>query len=235
MSDYENTWILSIDPGTVNFCFYIEEFNINDLKMIKNIPKEQRYLPNGSCTTEFKEILKKVYLNGKKILLKNIDITKTTTKNKYFDIEYCYNITDILDEYSWYFDRVSYIIIEMQMSFKNKHNTKALKIAQHCESYFIFKYSRFKTLVEFPAYYKTQTLGCEKIKIVKKGKVSYKNIEKPERKKWCVEKGTEILTEREDFTTLYDIVSNSKKDDKMDTICQIQAFKYLYFVDNKKF
>jgi hypothetical protein len=227
----ENIWILSIDPGTVNFCFYIEEINIKDFKNIKNIPKNKRYLENGTCTPEFEKILKQVYLNGKKILLKNINITASATKNKYFDIEFCHSITDILDQYSCYFDKVSYIVIEMQMSFKNKHNTKALKIAQHCESYFIFKYSRFKTLIEFPAYYKTQTLGCEK---TKKGK-TYKNIEKSERKKWCITKGEEILNVREDFTTLYDIMSNSKKDDKMDTICQIQAFKYLYFVDNKKF
>lgn len=230
----DNLWILSIDPGTVNFCFYIEEINIKELENIKKISKDKRYLPNGICTPEFKEILKKVYLNGKKILLKNINITASANKNKYFDIEFCHNITDILDQYSLYFDKVSYIIIEMQMSFKNKYNTKALKIAQHCESYFIFKYSRFKTIIEFPAYYKTQTLGCEKNKNIKNGKTTYKNIEKPERKKWCIEKGTEILKEREDFTTLYDIMSNSKKDDKMDTICQVQAFKYLYFVDNKK-
>ena len=231
----DNIWILSIDPGTINFCFYIEEINIKELERIKNIPKDKRYLENGTCTPEFEKVLKQVYSNGKKILLKNINITKSSTKNKYFDIEFCYNITDILDEYSCYLDKVSYIIIEMQMSFKNKYNTKALKIAQHCESYFIFKYSRFKTIIEFPAYYKTQTLGCEKNKIIKKGKISYKNIEKPERKKWCITKGSEILNEREDFTTLYDIMSNTKKDDKMDTICQIQAFKYLYFVDKKKF
>ena len=112
----------------------------------------------------------------------------------------------------------------------------ALKLAQHCESYFINKYGRCdKQIIEFPAYHKTQILGCEKIeKKTKSGKISYKAIEKGDRKKWNIEMCSSILIERDDFETLSEIISMKKKDDVSDVICQLQAFKYLYFVDDMK-
>ena len=235
MIDEDVICIGSFDIGKINFCFYVEEINIKDIKEITNIHKIKRYLPNGTCTPEFAEILKKVYINGKKKLLKNINLTKGTDKTKYFDIELCYNLIDVLDEYSEYWDQCSIFIIEQQMSFGKKTNTMALKLGQHCESYFMFRYGRFKKVVEFPSYYKTQVLGSEKLeKISKKGKISYKNVDKTARKNWAIEEGSCILAEREDFTTLSEIMSMKKKDDVCDVICQLQEFKYLYFVDNIK-
>jgi len=80
----ENIWILSIDPGTVNFCFYIEEINIKDLEKIKNIPKFKRYNANGTCTNDFLEIIKKNYKNGKKILFKKFNLTENVDRKKIF-------------------------------------------------------------------------------------------------------------------------------------------------------
>jgi hypothetical protein len=228
--------IASFDIGKKNFAFYIEQINLTELKTIQNIPKIKRYEENGTCTPEFSKILKEIYLNGKKILIKNIDLTAGTNKNKYFDIELCYNLIDTLDEYKEYWDNVSYIIVEQQMSFGKKVNTMALKLGQHCESYFLFKYGRFKKVIEFPAYYKTQVLGSEKIKSkTKTGKIKYKNIDKTARKKWSIEEGSCILAEREDFETLNEITSMKKKDDLNDVIIQLQAFKYLYFIEKVKF
>jgi len=234
--DDEIIWIASFDIGSVNFAFYIEEINITKLKEIVNISKLKRYNPNGTCTKEFLEIIRKVYINGKKILIKNINITKNTDKKKYFDIELCYNLTDVLDEYSEYWDKCKTIIVEQQMSFGKKTNTKALKLAQHTESYFIFKYGRFKYVVSFPAYYKTQILGCEKIeKRTKTGKINYKNIDQRSRKKWAIEEGSFVLAEREDFETLSEIASMKKADDVNDVIIQLQAFKFLFYIDQTKF
>ena len=72
-------------------------------------------------------------------MIKNINITKNTDKKKYFDTELCYNLTDVLDEYNEYWDKCQLFVVEQQMSFGKKTNTKALKLAQHTESYFIFK------------------------------------------------------------------------------------------------
>ena len=148
----------------------------------------------------------------------------------------CHNLIDTLDKYQEYFDNVSYIVVEQQMSFGKKVNTMALKLGQHCESYFLFKYGRFKEVIEFPSYYKTQILGAEKSKkTTKTGKVSYKAIDKTARKKWAIDEASTILAEREDFHTLSEITSMKKSDDVSDVIVQLQAFKYLYFVEGMKF
>ena len=70
------------------------------------------------------------------------------------------------------------------MSFGKQYNTMALKIAQHCWSYFAINYGTAKKIEEFPAYYKTQILGAAKIKTVTKtGKLRFKSISKTKRKK----------------------------------------------------
>lgn len=234
-------WLASIDIGKRNFSFYIEEVSLKDLENIKNIPKDKRYNPNGTCKPEFSEIIKKVYLNGKIILLENVDLTIDTDKSKYFDLEWCYNMIDILDKYKEYWNRVSYFVIEQQMSFGKKNNTMALKLGQNCESYFMFNYGRFKKVIEYPAYYKTQILGAEKTeKKLKSGKIKYIAIDKPARKKWSIEKGLYILEERKDFNTIEELQKKigrkkQKLDDKMDVLCQLQSFKYLYFIEKLKF
>jgi hypothetical protein len=233
--DEEIIWIASFDIGKINFSFYIEEINIKQLNL-KNIEKNQRYNQNGTCTDDFSKLLKQIYGNGKLILLKNVNLTSGTNKNKYFDIELCHNLVDILDEYREYWDKVSIFIVEQQMSFGKKVNTMALKLGQHTESYFIFNYGRFKKVVEFPAFYKTQVLGCEKTeKKLKNGKTSYKNIDKYARKKWSVEKVFSVLAERDDFDTMSEISSMKKQDDVADVIIQLQSFKYLYFIEKMKF
>ena len=226
--------IASFDIGSRNFAFYIEEIDIKQLLGIKNIQKGQRYNLNGTPTPDFNDILDKVYSNGKKILLQNVDLTKGADKTKYFDFELCYNMVDTLNKYSDYWDSVDFIIVEQQMSFGKKINTMALKLAQHCESYFINKYGRCdKKIIEFPAYHKTQILGSEKIiKVTKTGKTSYKNIDSRERKKWAIEQALLVLSSRGDIETIDIIEKSKKKDDLSDVIIQLQAFKYLYFVDS---
>jgi len=241
-----NIWLASFDISKKNFSFYIEEVSLKELKNIINIEKNKRYNLDGTCTNEFNNILNQVCSNGKKILLENIDLTEGTDKNKYFDIELCYNMNDILDKYKEYWNKVSYFIIEQQMSFGKKNNTMALKLGQNCISYFMFCYGRFKNIIEFPAYYKTQILGAKKNeKKLKSGKIKYISIDKPERKKWSIMKAVEILENRKDLNTLEELKSITKNkkvnkkriindDDKCDVICQLQAYKYLKFVDNFK-
>lgn len=228
----DKLWIASFDIGKVNFAFYIEEINKNHLDSIINIPKNKRYNIDGTCTDIFNTTLNQILLNGKKILLKNVNLTSNTKKEKYFDIELCYNLNDLLDQYSEYWDNVSYFIIEQQMSFGKKVNTMALKLGQHCESYFIFKYGRFKKIVEFPSYYKTQVLGAKKEeKKLKSGKIKYTAVDKTSRKKWAIEKALYILSERNDMITFSEIINSKKKDDLADVICQLQAWKYLFFIE----
>ena len=221
-------WICSVDIGKKNFAFYVEEINLKDMKKIKNIPKLRRYNINGTPTAGMEKILGQVCMNGKTILHKNSDLTNNCRPGKKLDPETLYNCNDLLDLYGEYWDRCSCFIIEEQMRI----NQSAVKLGQHCFSYFSIRFGRFKSVLEFPAYYKTQILGCEKIKgkQYKNGNFRWKTIDKPARKKWSVVKATEILTMRGEEDTIANIKSKAKKDDLADTLTQLQAFKYKHFI-----
>jgi hypothetical protein len=167
-----------------------------------------------------------------KILLENNDITQNCNSKDYLDPKTFYNMTELLDNYQEYWDKCDIFIIEKQMSFGKTCNTMALKLGQHCWSYFSIYYGTSKEIIEFPAYYKTQILGSKKDKkTTKNGKITYKAIDKPNRKKWCINKCMEILEQRNDEDTIDLIFKNKKKDDLCDVICQLQSFKILKYVD----
>ena len=111
-------------------------------------------------------------------------------------------MNDELDKHVDLWDKCDVFIIEKQMMFGKQTNPMAVKLAQHCYSYFVFKYGRFKKIIEFPAYNKTQVLGALKNKVKNK----YKSIPKPQRKKWCINKALEILEERKDNNTIQQIL-----------------------------
>lgn len=224
--------IASFDIGKVNFAFYIEQIKLSELKNIKNIPKDKRYNNDGTTTIEFEKILENIYKNGKKILLAKFDLTQGTDKSKYFDSDICYNLFELLDEYKEYWDTVQYVIVEKQMAFGKKINTMALKLGQSCQSYFMYVYGRDLKIIEFPAYHKTLVLGApQTLTKTKTGKVKYKTLGDRERKKWSVKEGFYILSLREDHETMSELGTIKKLDDVNDVIVQLQAFKYLYFVE----
>ena len=232
MGESDIVWIASFDIGKKNFAFYIEEFDKSEIIKLPRLPNTKRYNADGTTTPDFEKIVKKVCLNGKCILFENKDLTEGCKKGSYLDPETYHNMTDLLDQYVDYWDQCDAFVIEKQMSFGKRHNTMALKLGQHCWSYFAFKYGRFKEIIEFPAYHKTQVLGAKKIeKITKKGTSKYNSIDKTARKKWSVEKAISILNERKDSDTISSITSAKKRDDLADVLCQLQAFKILVYID----
>jgi len=225
----------SFDIGKKNFSFYVEEFDevyLSGVHAITPVKDKNRYNPDGTPTDEFTEILETYYGNGKRILLENVDITDGCDPKVNLDPETFHNMTDMLDKYREIWDTCSVFIVEKQMMFGKQTNPMAVKLGQHCYSYFAFNYGRFKEIVEFPAYNKTQVLGSQKTqgkKKTKTGKITYKAVDKPARKKWCISKGTEILEIRDDTQGLDQIKASKKKDDLCDVICQLQAWKILFF------
>jgi len=217
--------VASFDIGYRNFAYCVEEINLDSLSTIENIPKLKRYFKGGGCTPDFALLLKKVYGSGTIVLMDNVDLTidcemmKGKRAKTTLDPAIFINMNKELDKFKHVWNQCTTFIIEQQMSFGKKRNTNALKLGQHCYSYFTFQYAQFKTIVEFPAYYKTQVLGAPK------------KLTKPDRKRWAVEKAMEILTERQDINTLQLVTSRKKADDLSDTLLHIQAFKYLVFVD----
>ena len=225
-------WVASFDIGKKNFSFYIEEFDTDIITTLNNPSKPSRFHPDGTPTPTFGHVLKTVYKAGSKILLENVDLTHGCDPKAYLDTKIMYNMIELLDQYSTYWEQCDFFVIEKQMSFGQKHNTMALKLGQHCWSYYSLRHPE-KTIVEFPAYHKTQILGAPKLeKRTKAGKVSYKAVDKPTRKKWCITKALDILGIRDDTSTTEIITKSKKKDDLCDVICQLQAFKYCHFIDN---
>ena len=223
--------VASFDIGKKNFAFCIEEF---DRTLLESIPTPtSKYKIDGTPTLPMQQSLKKVFQNGKIILHKNIDLTYNCDEKKMLDPETFHNMIDELNKYKSYWDNCLCFIIEEQMSFGKKLNKMAMKLGQHCYSYFTFYYGRTKQVIEFHAYHKTQVLGAPKSqgKPYKSGKIRYKAMEKTDRKKWTVEKAIQILSDRGEQEVLKNLTNKKKKDDLADTLCQLQAAKYRIFVE----
>lgn len=232
MPSNDIVWIASFDIGKKNFSFYVEEV---DKTQLLSLPSGQKYNSDGTPTPALADILRSVWIKGKKVLLANLDLTYNSDSSIYLDPQVLYNLIETMDEYSEYWDQCDVFVIEKQMSFGKRHNTMALKLGQHCWSYFAIRYGKSKEIIEFPAYHKTQVLGAQKERsTTKTGKVRYKAVNKPARKKWCVQKALEILRDRDDYETSEQIQGTRKKDDLSDVICQLQAFKYLRYVQNSQ-
>jgi hypothetical protein len=250
----DKEWFVAVDPGKVNFAFIIEEIDKDMLKDITCPLKKDRFIKNGkkdiSPTDSYTNFLEEFYHCGRTILCSNNDITcdacdacdvsneeekepkkrrkkgekgekgeekkekKTTKKrgSKTLDSNVFLRLTNLLDKHKEYFDKCSTIIIEQQMSFGSKINTMAIKIAQHTYSYFLFRYGNAKKIIEFPSYNKTQILGAPS------------GLDKPQRKKWAIEKANEIWTMRGDLDTIDMIGTKKKKDDMSDCLLHVLAY-----------
>lgn len=213
----------SIDIGQKNLCLCIEEFDKSKLKFER--PRNP-YNCDGTPTAEMERCLHKVYMNGKILLHINFDASTGCRQTSVCD-RMLLNIIDFFNTHSALLQTCEYIIIEKQM----KINTPAMKIMQHCHSYFIYTYRLDKCIIIFSATHKTQVLGSKKIKIKnpRKGRKKYKTVSKYKRKKWSVAKAIEILTMRTDTTYMKNMSESKKKDDLADTLTQLQAFKYRTF------
>ena len=182
MSEEGKVWVAAIDPGKNNFAFIVEEIDVDAIKKLPRVLKKNRYEIDNTPSEEWAETMQKISELGRTIVVENKNVTtgSSSKRKNLLEKQVFLNLTNVLDEYKDYWDKCSYIMIEQQMSFGRKHNTMAIKIAQHTYSYFIFKYGPFKFLHEIPSYFKTQVLGAEK------------GLDKPGRKKWAVVEARKI-------------------------------------------
>ena len=132
----------------------------------------------------------------------NLDITNN---KKEYEIR---NLIDVLDSYKTLWDDCKVFLVEQQMQSRHATNIKALKISQHVLTYFTIHYKNTKEIIEYKSYYKTQVFNAPK-------------MNKPQRKKWSVEKVREILKKKSQEDLLKGI---KKTDDISDTILQLLAY-----------
>ena len=213
-------YIASFDIGKKNFAFCIEKIDKKLCKQIQNLPVSNRYYKNGTPTPAFQEVLDKLYHVGTVELLGVIDLTKNCNPKAYLDPQTYLNMIEELDKYKKYWAKCSTFIIEKQMSFRAKYNTMALKLGQHCYTYFLMNYKDKKTIVEYPAYHKTQVLGALKSEVK----------QKPKRKKWAIKKALEILETRDDQFTIEGVSGCKKKDDMADCLLMTITYTFLHFI-----
>lgn len=227
----ETIWICSFDIGVKNLAFYIEEYNPEKLKKLVNIPKKDRYSPDGKKKKEYRKLINDLYCTGKVVFFTKLDVTGETDPKKYIDHKIFLNTVKILDKYNYLFDKCSAFIIEQQMSFTgfsgkgrkvSKFNTRAIKMGQHIYSYFLMTYLDTKLIYEFPSYHKTKVLG-DAVKMKDK-----------ERKAWSTEEATRLLLLRDEEYFINTMDDFKKTDDIPDCILQAQAWKFLIYVERAK-
>jgi len=221
VDDVNIIWLASFDIGKKNFAFCIEEVDLNQLSKIpcEIPPLASRYYSDGTPTPNYQSILDHVERTGRIILIENIDLTYGTDPTLYLDPRVMVNMTRLLDSYMEYWQKCEVFLIEQQMNFgKNKTNTMALKLGQHCYSYFAIHFSSFKVTLEFPAYHKTKVMGAPR------------KMAKPQRKLWSIDRALTLLFTRNDHNTMHRFGESGKRDDMADVIMQLQAFKILVFL-----
>lgn len=213
--------IAAFDIGKKNFAFAIEYITEEEIQELKDSEKET--IKKGKKKFQVINPAKK-FEKGKLVLLENIDLTYDCD-DSYLDPRVYKNMIKVLDERKEYWNKCDLILIEQQMSFgRRKTNTMALKLGQHCYSYFSIVFPEIEVL-EFPAYHKTQVLRAPK----KFGKIekTYKNgktvLIQDNLKKWSTRKAISILDLRQDSEFLQKLNSLKKKDDASDCVLMIQA------------
>ena len=218
--------IASFDIGYRNFSVYVEKIPVKKLGELKLPPKNLRYNPDGTLTEDMTQVVNEVYRTGEQVLHINTDLTDGK-KGEIDMMKVSQAMTAFLDTYRDVWRKVDIVLVEHQMNFgRMKSNVKATRLSHHCMSYFLIKHPRC-SVVEYPAYHKTQMLGCHKIK----GKRGYKAIKKIDRKKWSVEEALRLYEVRCDEDSLNFLRKSKKKDDLADTLLQLQSYKLGWYVD----
>jgi len=202
--------IASFDMGIKNFAFCIEEIDREQLPNRIN----RSFQEDGSPTEEYQTQLDQVYKTGKILDAKNIDLTALLTKN-HSDMDIYKILIQVLDSFSNYWNSTDIFLIEQQMAYgNNASNIKALRLSQHCISYFLTIYGSFKSVEEFSSCHKTRILGCP---IKERSKYRL-------RKHFSISLTQYILEIRKDpYKQIHDILE--KKDDIADCLLMIQAYK----------
>lgn len=211
--------VASFDIGKRNFAFCIERMDANGWGSTVLPPMHHRYERNGPCTPAFARVLNRVYQNGSILVLENIDLSKQAPPELPEKEAIVMAMTRVLDSYADMWVQCSAFIVEQQMSFGRKRNPMATRLGNHCLSYFSIHHGLFKPVVEFPAYHKTRVLGAQR------------KLSKYQRKQWAVRKARKILTDRNDDHAYKLHAQGHKLDDLADVCVQLQAFKYMAFIE----
>lgn len=206
----------SFDIGSVNLGLYVEEFDTDVLERIPKV-KVKKGINNLPSDAYMYQIYQ-VYKEGSRVLHEIVNMTQSPHECRdYKDDCVLLNACHFLDKYTPVWDTCSLFVIERQM----KKNHVAQRIEKLIYSYLINRYGPFKVVTDIQASRKTQVLGAPK------------KMTKPQRKAWAVEEGKKVYEYRNDQKGLVDIQLSKKKDDLGDSLLQLQALKFLVYVEGR--
>lgn len=146
---------------------------------------------------------------GQAIYLQRVDLT--LCKKERVTVTFLKRMFDFLDSIKTHLEKCDYFVIEKQM----RTNPEAQFVDHALQSYFLIHY-KDKQVVSFSSKNKTHLFDDTK-------------MSKYQRKKWAVEKAIKMFTDRGDTERLEYIKSLKKKDDASDAVCQLDAFKTIFF------
>lgn len=224
--------IASFDIGKKNFAFYVEDCSSELILKLNatysKLPKNLQRRVKGPMNQQIQNIVSQLCNDGKRVEMGVFDIRADKESNT-LDIQTRANMQKLLKEYESLWDSCDIFVIEQQYfnisngkkSKATGANVDAIKLAEICAGWLIEKYHPFKTIIEFGAMYKTQTMGAPD------------NLTKPQRKKWSIEFGTKIFESRNDQEGI-DILNSKKnskgkkqkQDDVYDCVIMTQAYKF---------
>ena len=204
--------IAAFDMGTRNFAFCVEEFDDGKEKCVIQPRFDEDGNPDDTYAAQLKQ---HVFGNGRLIEMKCIDLKAYCETQRISNLYV--GVTHLLNAYARLWDAVDVILIEQQMSYgHHKSNIQALRLAQHCLTYFYVVYGTFKTIQEFSSNHKTRVLGCPR-----EERRTHK-----QRKQFAVRLASQILEERDDpLRSALD--ARGKQDDVSDCVLMVQAYKVL--------
>ena len=229
--------IASFDIGLRNFAQYVEEVDVATIQKLntryKSLPAKLQRRVKGQMNDAIREILDELFMCGKRIELGVYDLNVCDDADPPYEMDARRSVIAHLESFRDVFNTCDIIVIEQQYfstftpgklkkTAGTEANVKAIKIAESVMSWFLIRFP-YKEVVFFGSQFKTQTLGAPD------------NLTKPQRKKWSIEKATDILTKRGDVYAL-DCMKRSKKigkqkqDDVCDALIQCQAYKFRVLV-----
>jgi hypothetical protein len=145
---------------------------------------------------------------GRGIYLRRVDLTEK--KCERVTPEFLKRLFTYLDSIQEELQKCDWIIIEKQL----RANPEAQFVDHALQSYFVLRGHR--GITPFSSRNKTKLFDDTK-------------MTKYQRKKWSTLKALEMLETRKDTSLLEYVKSLKKKDDVSDAICQLDAWKVLYF------
>jgi len=226
--------IASFDIGKKNFAQYVEEIDLEHIKVLrtryKALPTKLQRRVKGNMNETIEVLLDDSCIAATKIQMGVYDLRSERcieNKSKGVDMDMRRNIVNHLDSYAELWETCDIFVIEQQFisNFTPKGrkgpklevNVDAIKIGEIVMTWFMVNFP-FKEIVHYGSQFKTQILGAPN------------GLTKHQRKKWSIEKAKEIFTLRGDKEALDQMIKGKldkqKQDDIADACIQCQAYKY---------